>query len=213
MTSYDTAPTLTLYTSLQSAFDHMNRELFGGRLEAVLITLQRRAHSRGYFHAEQFSTRGAEQDDTRSEIALNPSTFYDQSDREIAATLAHEMTHLRQFLEGENLPKGRMHNKEWAEMMEEIGLTPTSDGTPDGKRTGPKMTHMIVPGGKFDKSFDALVEAGWKLDWQAALAVAGEKKVDKSKVKFTCGCGQNVWGKEDVKVMCALCGSEFLPAQ
>ena len=34
------SPTLTLYTALQSAFDHFNERLFGGLLPPCLITLR-----------------------------------------------------------------------------------------------------------------------------------------------------------------------------
>ena len=37
----NTHPTHRTYTSLDAAYDHFNRELFGGQLPACLITMQR----------------------------------------------------------------------------------------------------------------------------------------------------------------------------
>ena len=210
--TYDHKPTETLYASLQQAFDHLNVALFGGRLEQPVLTLAKKSNSKGFFHAEQFRLR-EEAEDVRSQINLNPATFSARTDKEILSTLAHEMVHLRQFLEGDNAPKRGGHNSEWAEMMDEIGLTPTSTGMEGGKRTGSKVTHMIVPEGAFDKSADELLASGWRLSWESYDAPKSEaKQKDKSKVKFCCGCGQNLWGKEGLKVLCAECGSEFLPA-
>lgn len=36
-----TSPTAQAYAELQAAFDHYNRELFGGELPPCLITMQR----------------------------------------------------------------------------------------------------------------------------------------------------------------------------
>lgn len=32
-----------------------------------------------------------------------------------------------------------------------------------------------------------------------------------SKTKFTCGCGENLWGKPSLEVICAKCDEQFLP--
>ena len=211
--SYDTGPTQTLYGSLQEAFDHCNVALFGGRLEGVVITLANTANSLGYFHAEQFQTRGEDAEDIRSQINLSPAKFAGRTDKEILSTLIHEMCHLLQFLEGDNGPRARGHNVEWARMMEERGLQPSSDGTPDGRRTGRRMTHIIIPGGPFDRAAQGLIGSGWRLCWEGreneARAAAARSK-DLSKLKHTCVCGQNIWGKMGTRAMCGLCGSEFV---
>jgi predicted SprT family Zn-dependent metalloprotease len=54
------------------------------------------------------------------EIALNPRTFIDRTDREIVSTLVREMVHLWQFHFGKPGRRG-YHNKQWATKMEEIG--------------------------------------------------------------------------------------------
>ena len=48
-------PTRT-YTSLDAAYDHFNRELFGGQLPPCLITMQRHKGAYGYFSGERFAS-------------------------------------------------------------------------------------------------------------------------------------------------------------
>ena len=58
--SYDTAaPLITQveYQAFQDAYDFFNAALFGARLPQVLVTLQRRAYSKGYFAPERFDGR------------------------------------------------------------------------------------------------------------------------------------------------------------
>jgi hypothetical protein len=85
-------PTGAAYGSFNHAFNVFNRELFGGKLSDCLITLQRRGSCFGYYAAERFGDRhGGET--KLAEIALNPAMMQGRSDREIASTLAHEMSH------------------------------------------------------------------------------------------------------------------------
>src|SRR5262249_14852823 len=71
------------YSGLQEAYDHFNKELFGGKLPDVFITYQRKARSLGYFSADRFNGR---LDKTgRHELALNPDGFIGNSDKEICS--------------------------------------------------------------------------------------------------------------------------------
>jgi len=66
-----TSPTAQAYAELQAAFDHYNRELFGGELPHCLITMQREKRTYGYFSSERFVHR---HDRSKTdEIAINPS--------------------------------------------------------------------------------------------------------------------------------------------
>ena len=52
----NTHPTHRTYTSLDAAYDHFNRELFGGRLPTCLITMQRHKGAYGYFSGARFAS-------------------------------------------------------------------------------------------------------------------------------------------------------------
>jgi hypothetical protein len=50
-------PTIEVGNSLQSAFDHFNKELFDNRLSWCLIRIQRAGKTTlGYFHKREFAT-------------------------------------------------------------------------------------------------------------------------------------------------------------
>lgn len=198
-----TKPTKTEYQSFQTAFDFFNVELFGNSLPQTLITLQRRRRARGYFCPNKF--KGRTDDGHVHEIAMNPKCF-GRTDREIMSTLVHEQTHEWQQEQGK-ISRNGYHNREWAEKMKEVGLYPSHTGKPGGKETGQRVTHYIVNGGPYDKAFEKFEKLHVHLSWRDTEEEGKKPKgKDKSKTKFTCrGCGQNVWAKEDVKIICGVC--------
>lgn len=197
---------LTMYQSLHAAYDYFNAELFGGELTPVVIVVHRKRNAHGYFWDGVWTQRDKE-DVKASEIALNPETM-GRDIRETMSTLVHEMVHHWDALNNE-VPKCG-HGKLWAAKMDEVGLTPTSTGKPGGKRTGRRVTHMIVDGGPFDAAFDGLMkrndfDVSWFSPPQLKL-----KKPDRSKVKHTCpNCGFNAWFKENMRAGCFNCRDEY----
>jgi hypothetical protein len=195
--------TRTEYQAFQKAYDFFNWELFGGSLPQVLVTLQRHARARGYFSPERFN--GRTDAAAVHELALNPDTFTGRSDEDILSTLAHEMAHVWQQTHGKP-PRRSYHDRQWAAKMQEIGLQPSSTGEPGGKETGQKVSHYIVPGGRYARAYAKLAAGGFQLHWQSAPASkeAGAKRA--SKTKFTCpDCGQNAWAKQDAQLICGEC--------
>src|SRR5258706_7695353 len=86
------------YQAFQTAYDFFNTELFDGSLPDVLVTLQRKGKSYGYFSPDRFKGRIA--DTAAHELAMNPDGFTDTTDEDILSTLAHEMTHVWQQTHG-----------------------------------------------------------------------------------------------------------------
>ncbi|XAI96391.1 sprT-like family protein [Microcystis phage Mel-JY33] len=198
------------YDAIDEAFMFFNAELFESRLPHPFFTLQRKKGAHGYFWAEQYQNRG--KTETAHEIALNPLTMC-RDTKTVLSTLVHEMVHLEQQEYG-TPGKGGNHNKEWGEFMDRIGLTPTSTGQPGGKRTGRKVTHMIVEGGPFDVACDKLLSLGYSLHWHATEQQLKAKPKDLSKVKHTCPCcGQNAWGKLGIRIVCGDCEEMMEAAQ
>ena len=103
-------------------------------------------------------------------------------------------------------------------MMEDIGLMPSSTGEEGGKRTGQKMSHYIIPGGKFETITKILVGDNFNLKW---CSVVGKGMLDpdkkpktrkKSKVKYTCpDCHQNAWARPEANLMCGECRVDMEP--
>jgi ribosomal protein L37AE/L43A len=202
-----TNPTSHTYDALNRAYEHFNRELFGGALPACLITMQRKAKAYGYFAGSRFGGRGGE--NVTDEIALNPSHFKARSDRESLSTLAHEMAHLWQHHFGKPSRSG-YHNKEWAAKMHEIGLFPSTTGKPGGNETGQSCSHYIIEGGAFALAYDALTKNGmaelYVELWDDEAAKKTRKAKAASKTKYTCpDCDANAWAKPATRLICGDC--------
>lgn len=202
-------PTKETYDALYAAFAHFNKELFDNRLPDAVLVLHRKRGAHGYFWPERWADRDdADQALKLDEIALNPETM-GRTIEEVLSTLVHEMTHLEQQHYG-TPGKGGNHNKEWGELMDRVGLTPTSTGLPGGKRTGRKVTHMIVEDGPYAASLARYIASGGSLPLFAIPAMPGAKKKDMSKVKFTCPhCDAKAWAKHDARLICGDCDADM----
>jgi hypothetical protein len=214
------SPTHETYGQFQAAYDYLNSELFQNKLPGCLITLQRQRGSYGYFSADRFGRKDGERTD---EIALNPQHLAERSVEDSLSTLAHEMKHLEQHHFGKP-GRGRYHNKEWAGMMEAIGLIPSDTAKEGGKRTGDAVSHYIKPGGPFALAVGRLLAAGFQITWrevganQSASAgaegnEAGGQGASGKRTKFTCpDCGNNAWGKADLNLVCGSDDKRMVPA-
>ena len=88
--------------------------------------------------------------------------------------------------------------------MEALGLMPSDTGAAGGKRTGQRMTHYIIPGGRFDTATRELLDSGFKLNWESSRNAAHANGI--SKLKFTCPlCRQNAWAKPGARLLCGHC--------
>lgn len=154
-------PTEEAYAELQCAYDFYNGELFGGTLPHCLITFQRQKRTFGYFSKDRFVRRDGRKAD---EIALNPEYFAVVPMVEVLQTLVHEMTHLWQEHFGKP-SRACYHNIEWANKMEAIGLMPSHNGQPGGKRIGQSMGDYVIVGGEFEKATKRLLASGFAISW------------------------------------------------
>jgi hypothetical protein len=118
------------------------------------------------------------------------------------------MAHLQQHHFGEPSKNG-YHNKEWAEMMEAVGLIPSTTGGPDGKKTGAKCTHYIAPLGRFDIAVTKLIDTGFALPYLDIWEDKEAKAKAASKTKYTCPCcGFNAWAKPEANLICGDCDDQ-----
>ena len=208
-------PTFDTYDTLDAAYDHFNKTLFGGELPRCLVVLQRHSKVYGYFCGSRFKGRDDAEGNV-DEIALNPTHFRERPDRQTFSTLVHEMVHLWQHHFGD-APNRAYHNKEWADKMEEVGLMPSDTGAPGGKRTGQKCSHYIVDGGVYDDAWQAFQSDSdvyrpllidiWGEEGAAAKTAAKKRA---SKTKYTCpDCEANAWAKPGSKLICGECNVEM----
>lgn len=202
-------PTTKTYDGLNQAYEFFNDRLFGGRLPACLITMQRSKKAYGYFAGGRFGTRDGRE--VTDEIALNPSHFSSRTTEQSLSTLVHEMTHLEQHHFG-NPSRSGYHNKEWAGMMRAVGLIPSDTGAPGGRETGQSMTHYIEPGGRFERACGELIRQGFGVPYVELWAdEEARKKKSASKTKYTCpACAANAWAKPETRLICGDCDEPML---
>lgn|SRR5215471_139803 len=200
------------YDVLRDAFDFFNKELFDGKLSDCLIILHRHRTAYGYFHASHMAavenSMPWEKQKAVHEIALNPMHIRVRKPKETLATLVHEMVHQQQQEHGKP-PKNVYHNKQWAQMMKDVGLQPSDTGKIGGAETGRYVSHYVIAGGRFDLAFDVFEK-------QQSLALFGDlpnpakKKQRTSKFKFECPeCEQCAWAKEGAALICGDCEIEM----
>lgn len=202
-------PTEVVSVALMTAYEHFNQELFGDKLHSCLVHLHRKAKSYGYFAGDRFGN--AEGTVKVDEIALNPSHFKDRTAEEVLSTLVHEMCHLWQHKYGKARKPG-YHDKEWAGMMKDVGLYPSSTGKAGGKETGQRVSHYIIEGGDYAVSVAALLAKGYKLPyvelWNTDRKTAARKAA--SKTKYQCpSCHANAWAKPDTALVCGECREDM----
>lgn len=201
------APTAEQFRAYEAMFDYFNAALFAGTLPAILLNFSRHARSYGFFAAERWQGSARR----THEISLNPQHLMSRSPIEVAGTLAHEMVHLWQWEHGKRGGRG-YHDRQWADKMQEIGLTPSHTGKPGGRRVGFRMTHYIAPGGAFERAFAAM-PAAILLPWQGlpeppATGGAGKR----SKLAYVCPNRHGkVWGKPDLHLLCGICRRRYEP--
>lgn len=226
-------PTFQIYSELQQAYDHFNRELFDGILpECILLLDNKERRVYGYYSAKQFVNQEGVACDA---IAMNPQHFGMRKIIEILQTIVHEMVHLWQFHFGTHKSNKVYHNKEWGAKMELLGLMPSSTGQPGGKKTGQCMADYPIEGGTFLQSCERLITPEYKISWMDRFCVredglvstvhalgiddegdsesAPEKPNKSNRIKYTCPeCSANIWGRPGLNVVCGDCEMTFNPA-
>ncbi len=191
-----------VWKALHAAFQYFNDVLFNGKLDSdrVILNCSRKsARTLGFYRPS-----GWEGDDgVIAEISLNPDAMHDRSIDEIYSTLAHEMAHFWQDCYGTPGKRG-YHNKEWADKMVAIGLTPFSINDPT-KKTGMRCSHSITPDGVFQSAMENMPEE-FKLPFKGINPPKAKAKTGYP--KWSCpNCGQACRAKETAKIACGNCST------
>lgn len=218
------SPTKHQFTKYQKLYDYFNEALFDNELPYCLLILSRKAaRVCGHFSTNRWHDK---EGNKTHEINLNPVYMAMTDEMDICQTLVHEMVHLWQYEFGHPSRAG-YHNREWADKMESVGLTPSHTGEEGGKKTGQQMSDYPTPNGKFLRAFNVMkkslllpfksseVVSGIVFQGGNVVAVTGlkptiQKPKRKNKTKYHCRCGNNVWGKPNLKIFCADCKYSFI---
>ena len=201
--------TLKLIIPYNNAHNFFKKYLFGDLLSGVVLALNRKTRSAGYYRPSGYVI-----DDSVvvPEININPKMLF-LSPEEVMSILVHEQSHHFQYLHG-NPGRGRYHNREFAQLMEYVGLMCSATGLPGGKKTGESMSHYIIPGGRFEQAYSAMPEEYlipfktlyYSASLQNTNGSISESRYDKNKVKFMCpNCRCAAWGKPTLHISCNNC--------
>lgn len=226
-------PALQACAELQFALNHFNNAFWAGQVPNPILTYTNKANCFGYFAPDKFERSDGL---VVSAIALNSAYLAVRSDQQSFSTLLHEQVHAwRHYLGPPNRKgskgKGGYHDTVWADEMERVGLMPSSTGAPDGKRTGYRVTHFVIPGGLFDIACQELLDSGFQISWADRLvrpnssdangsSVEGDVPLGKApkrdRIKFTCAnsaCELNAWAKPSALLICGICRNPMHPAE
>ena len=232
--------TTNQFQTLDDLYRYYNVKIFGKILPECIVNLSRKPNSYGFFAPNLWGLTEEEESsaikETVHEISLNPD-YLMRPFIEWHATFVHEMVHLWQQEKGKP-SRTAYHNQEWADKMEQIGLMPSDTGMEGGKRTGQKVSHYIIPGGLFEMAFirldpEELEEL--RLKYLPMISLTGQKKTkitapegdddgegeggegnDETKgksgrrTKYSCACGNNIWGKSGLLIQCLDCEKEYI---
>lgn len=154
------------YITLSDCYDLLNEALFDGKLRGCVLTFEDRGQHFGYYRENGFI--GRDGGDRRDEICLNPRHFLaNTGDLELLQTLVHEQVHQWQSQFGK--PSLRTyHNREWADKMLSVGLTPSNTGRPCGKMTGQHMADYPTEGGQFLAAAHGILNQNKLITWYKA---------------------------------------------
>ena len=200
----------TQFHTFDAQFNYYNKELFNGGLSDCMIQTSGHKKYAGFIKMRNWKNKLAEKEPFIHEISLNPGIL-GQDDKKYHAELVHGMVHVWQQDYGK--PSRRMyHNRQWAQKMEEIGLTPSSTGAPGGKKTGERVSQFFTPGGLFIKLFNNLTERHIKYVPAVLEEEGAAVSQNRSKVTYKCPCGHKVWGKAGLAITCDDCNQIFKQA-
>lgn len=191
-------PTKEQFVTYNDLYNHLNNELFEGKLNPCLLTMiPNRSANGGHFWAEKWS----KDDQTVHEISMNPQGYAIDDPKFFVSILVHEMVHLWCHDNGQAARKG-YHCKKWGTKMKEVGLYPSDTGHNGGKETGQQMSHYIIEGGAFDTVYD-LMPKDLMLPFKRASNPMASASKKRSKLKYSCeNCATNIWGKPGLRIKC-----------
>lgn len=185
--STDTTPTRDVADHIQILFDYFNASLFSSELPTdCMLTFATFGRSKAYFTPSRWKETGREK--TAHELSLNPTLFNDP--KEIAlAWLVRLQVQLFQSEHGidrslRSLEK-RYYNREFSDKMAAIGLPCSSDGTPEGEKTGYTMQHWIEEGGAYEQAVKAMPDEYFP--WKGDLKPKAERKKPYTYLCTACG--------------------------
>lgn len=210
-------PNIQMSAAYYAAYDHLNRELFNGKLPVPMLVLTRDARViAGHFVSKKWTDTETGKK-TIHEIAININMMQRGDPVLIFGILVHEMVHLWQEEKGEPTRNG-YHNQEWVDKAQELGLE-----CPEGPGQKANTNAALTPGGPAEIAIADMPDEAWFPWTTTGIKQEGDDKgggtppppppVTKSgkRSKYTCPvCGLNAWAKAGVVLICGACNQPLV---
>lgn len=186
---------------LESLYGQLNAKLFGGKLPSLVITIQSKGRKQA---VAWYAPERWEDGEKAASAEINFCAEYLNKGKEaLVETMIHEMVHALNARDGikDCGRSGRYHNKKFRHAAEAVGLLVESSKACGHAHTslGPRLESIVSEVNLRDEAFDLVRKEKQK-------GKGGGTKL----VKWTCGCGRNMWMKTDGEgIKCELCDSIF----
>ena len=224
-----------LYGKVQTVIDELDKEFFSGKgkqkIPSVVFAINNRCKSCVVAYVQADALYDKSNDKKLQYMAINPD-YLNRSLGEIVSTICHELCHVYEnaFI---HIARGGYHDKQWAELMSDCGLTPVYLN-----KSKTAVTHKIAEGGVFEefvkkfeeehgKDFFNIVSYSSELQKRTRKELGIEdgedddepradnadkpiKKYNRNKIKYVCPeCQAKVWGKAGLNIYCSDCECSF----
>jgi predicted SprT family Zn-dependent metalloprotease len=230
--------TTVQFKTLDDLYLFYNKELFKGELADCIVNMSRKSGSYGFFSPLRWKTEEGGEEKLVHEISLNPDEL-DRPFAAWHATLVHEMVHLWQQDCGEPSRTGYHNKQWAKKMEEVGLIPSDTGQPGGKKTGQNMTHYADSGGGflrVFNRLSEATLEAlrlkylpAYSLRYTPPAAAPGPaggggggmepgggagggievRRVKSSKIKYSCACGNNVWGRPGLKIICGECGEEF----
>lgn len=225
-----------LYKKIQKVIDELDNTFFSGKgkqnIPELVFAINNQVRSCVTAFVAPDSLYDKVNNKKLQYLGINPKHL-NRDISEILATICHELCHIYEnaYI---HIPRGGYHDKQWAELMTECGLTPVFLN-----KSKTAVSTRITEGGEFEtfvKSFREengedyfnIVEYSLEIEHKTKVALGIEdddseddtpkadnadkpiKKYNRNKVKYECeSCGAKVWGKAGLWIRCKNCSYDF----
>lgn len=226
-----------LYSKIQKVIDILDSTFFSGRGKYSIPELVFAINNKCKECVTAFVTPDALYDKSKDKklqyLAINPKHL-NREIGSILATICHELCHIYEnaYI---HIPRGGYHDKEWASLMSDCGLTP--DFLNKSKTA---VSTTITEGGIFSDFVNKFIEENGadyfniveytrETEHRVKVSLGLEdsdgtedetpradnadkpiKRYNRNKIKYVCeGCEAKVWGKSGLNIECSDCGLSF----
>ncbi|KLV03524.1 hypothetical protein ABT56_19010 [Photobacterium aquae] len=230
------APTTDTYENLLFIYNYFNKNLFDEKLPHCLITLQRQPNSSGYLCTNRFINNKGE---TVAELAVNPECIPLVPLISTLSVIVHEQVHLWQHHFGKPSRNGYHNKEWAAKMQEIGLMPSHDGNVGGKRTGQNMSDYPIIGGKFMSLSEKLVELRPHLIKWYDMTAMQSEtianndmitkqdtpnlqtipyqskdstKSTNKknTRSKFVCQkCGDALWGKSSLKVLCINCNTQY----